>query len=89
LLHTPQAPVVQTYLDEWADQEEPVCQANLNTAQDWCNTGTVGWQRGQVGSNDGGGGHWCLQEPNERIAVHWLNDLGLRIVQDAVMAGSI
>jgi hypothetical protein len=60
-----------TDLDEGADQQEAVGQANLNAAQSGRNADAVRGQLGQVVGHDGGGGHGGLQHcthNQERLA---------------------
>lgn len=40
-------------LDEWADQEKPMGQAHLNSPQKWAHSCPVGWEVGEVPSNQG------------------------------------
>eukprot|EP00955_Chlamydomonas_euryale_P028730 303151-Chlamydomonas_euryale.AAC.4 len=80
------------HLDEGADQQEAVCQADLNAAEGRGDARAVGRQVGQVGRHILGRGNRCLQHAHERVAIDRLNNLGLRAGrqrQDARWSGRL
>jgi hypothetical protein len=62
-------------LDEWADQEETVGQADFYSSKEGRDTGAVCWQVGEVASDKSTASDWSLQHTNEWVAIQWLDNL--------------
>nr|ABD63120.1 hypothetical protein 18.t00016 [Asparagus officinalis] len=60
-------------LDEWAEEEETVGEADLDATEEGGDGGAVGGEVGELPRDEGGGGDGCFQAADEGVAVYGLD----------------